>query len=247
MSLIKYLHITLFGLFFFLTNPSNLLSQTPISDKIIDFSSVFSDSLKEVIFFLPTLKVEEEKFRIKFNELKKELISLDSINLMSYTFKENPKSKSKGLVIRKDSVNIFWVNQLEVYFNNFSEKEIKRTLKKYNSQFILNKNETIDSLNLFNIDILDSQVCLKSIENHVPYYSVFINEIINPIYSQEEINQKQASDIKILQRKFLIIEEENIKLSDKVNILEKQLNDLEIMLREQYVKRLFNKKVSNSN
>lgn len=210
-----------------ITNLSNSLNaQISLSSKKVFFNDVFCDSLEEIVFFFPTLNIDSTEFIKKFEELKTNLYSNDSIHLKYYLFQESPKSKSKGLKIIEDSVTVLWINQLEVFFNNIKKPSIIRSIEKLDHKFKINDNDTKEDSRIYNIDITDSLICFKSIEYHVPYYSDLINELINPIYSQDEINSFIKNDIIYLKNQINSMTKELEALRNKVDHTKRELKEV---------------------
>jgi hypothetical protein len=223
--------------------------QIPILDKKVNFYDVFSDSLPEVVIFLPISNIAEEDYVEMIKILNSKISKFDSTQIKPYLFQDNSKSKSKGLNILIDSANTTYINEIQVFFNNFEKQNIERATNKYSKNYYINKNESFLDFNLYNVDIVDTTICFMGIEYKIPEYADLINELMNPVYSQQEINEILNTEISQLKKEVFITEKTLKNLEIRVKILEEEKNVLQETLKTDYRKKNFkhhNSKKNNS-
>lgn len=194
---------------------THLVAQTKFSTiNVSNNDTVIKDILnlkngKSVIFFYPTAKIKKEDFELYSNELRANLEKkkIDSLNVYFVYFKQDLKNNSKGIKICNDVSDTLVVNYMKCFFVGFDSTKLLRAKNKMSLNFDLSKPKKNTKNNIYNVVLEDTNVCIDLVKK-IPFYEEIISESINPKYSTDEKLIQLFESIAILQKQYLLHENE---------------------------------------
>tara|TARA_B100001287_G_C22684088_1_gene532221 strand:+ start:2371 stop:3309 length:939 start_codon:yes stop_codon:yes gene_type:complete len=192
---------------------------------------------RNIIFFIGN-RHNSDKFQEKVLELQKSptMRLVKDANIHFVFFKESTKNNSEGILIKSDSMlsvdSSIYVNQLEVFFNNYEEKKIARAAKKLKGSFYYEK--PFEGQNLYRMNIVDTTSCFPDIPERIPFYRGIIKTLHRPVYSEEEkanlytdtVSQKLLDSIVALNLNIRNLQEQIENQNNRLNELEKYMTFL---------------------
>jgi hypothetical protein len=158
-----------------------------------------SNTLRTVIFFCPTAKVDMQFYQKKAAELERKLrlMQVSELTVHMVYFIQDTKNNSKGLkYASSDTKDTLYIGQFECIFVGFDEILLNRSKSKMKFNFDLIK--PFEKENLFSVPIVDTNKCFDKMQDRIPFYADFITESINPNYTQDEKMQFLRDSITVL-------------------------------------------------